>query len=160
MKTFEWNDEPFENLVLPPETKDLVRVLVKDHTLSEVGLDDFVHGKGRGLVVNLFGSPGVGKTLTAEATSERKLIPYYTLRFAMGAYDESSDVRKPLYVAGAADLGTDARTLDRELTRIFTVSAKWGAVVLIDEADVFLEERSLHDLERNAMVAVFLRQLE
>lgn len=32
--------------------------------------------------------------------------------------------------------------------------------MLIDEADVFLEERSLHDLLRNAMVAVFLRQLE
>ena len=28
------------------------------------------------------------------------------------------------------------------------------AIVLIDEADVFLEERSLHDLKRNAMVAV------
>lgn len=40
------------------------------------------------------------------------------------------------------------------------MSAAWGAVVLIDEADVFLEERSLQFLERNAMVAVFLRQLE
>jgi AAA+ superfamily predicted ATPase len=33
-------------------------------------------------------------------------------------------------------------------------------VVLIDEADVFLEERSVHDIQRNALVAVFLRQLE
>lgn len=32
--------------------------------------------------------------------------------------------------------------------------------MLIDEADVFLEKRDLHDLARNAMVAVFLRQLE
>ena len=47
-----------------------------------------------------------------------------------------------------------------ELTRIFSAATKWGAVVLIDEADVFLEKRSLHDLHRNAMVAVFLRQLE
>lgn len=50
--------------------------------------------------------------------------------------------------------------LDANLTRIFSMSSAWDAVVLIDEADVFLEERSLHDLERNAMVAVFLRQLE
>lgn len=28
------------------------------------------------------------------------------------------------------------------------------------QADVFLEQRSLHDLERNAMVAVFLRHVE
>ena len=50
--------------------------------------------------------------------------------------------------------------MDANLTTVFKVSAAWGAVVLIDEADVFLEERSLQFLERNAMVAVFLRQLE
>lgn len=34
------------------------------------------------------------------------------------------------------------------------------AVVLLDEADVFLEQRSLADLHRNALVSVFLRVLE
>ena len=67
---------------------------------------------------------------------------------------------EPLYVVGAADLGTHAEALDNNLTTILKVSAIWGAVVLIDEADVFLEERTLAHLERNAMVAVFLRQLE
>ena len=61
---------------------------------------------------------------------------------------------------GAADLGTHADALDNNLTTILKLSAIWGAVVLIDEADVFLEERTLAHLERNAMVAVFLRQLE
>lgn len=63
-------------------------------------------------------------------------------------------------MVGAADLGTHAEALDSHLTTILKVSAMWGAVVLIDEADVFLEERTLAHLERNAMVAVFLRQLE
>ena len=76
------------------------------------------------------------------------MIPSYT------------DVRKPLYVVGAGDLGTDAHILDNQLTRIFDLAATWEAIVLIDEADVFLEERSFHDISRNAMVAVFLRQLE
>ncbi len=67
---------------------------------------------------------------------------------------------EPLYVVGAADLGTHAEALDQHLTSILKVAAVWGAVVLIDEADVFLEERTLAHLERNAMVAVFLRQLE
>jgi hypothetical protein len=40
------------------------------------------------------------------------------------------------------------------LERVFDVATAWKAIVLIDEADVFLEQRSLHDLERNAMVAV------
>jgi len=141
VQSFTWNDEPFTNLVLARDQKSLILSLVEAHTQGiSQGFDDFVQGKGQGLVINLFGNPGVGKSLTAEATSEH--------------------VRKPLYVVGAGDLGTDPQTLDLNLTRIFTISSRWGAVVLIDEADVFLEERSFHDLMRNAMVAVFLRQLE
>ncbi|KLO07072.1 P-loop containing nucleoside triphosphate hydrolase protein [Schizopora paradoxa] len=141
VESFTWNDEPFTNLVLARDQKSLISSLVEAHAQDNSGgFDDFVHGKGQGLVINLFGNPGIGKSLTAEATSEH--------------------VRKPLYVVGAGDLGTDPQTLDLTLTRIFTISSRWGAVVLIDEADVFLEERSLHDLLRNAMVAVFLRQLE
>jgi hypothetical protein len=37
---------------------------------------------------------------------------------------------------------------------------RWDAVGLIDEADVFLEEHETSEVERNAMVAVFLCQLE
>ena len=38
--------------------------------------------------------------------------------------------------------------------------ARWEAVLLLDEADVFLEARSTHDLERNKLVSIFLRVLE
>ncbi len=63
-------------------------------------------------------------------------------------------------MVGAGDLGTTASELDRALNKIFRIATAWKAVVLIDEADVFLEERARDDLKRNAMVAVFLRQLE
>ena len=47
-----------------------------------------------------------------------------------------------------------------KLTEILELAALWDAVLLLDEADVFLEARSLHELQRNAMVGVFLRLLE
>ncbi|EPS96936.1 hypothetical protein FOMPIDRAFT_130886 [Fomitopsis schrenkii] len=135
---FEWNDEAFEQLVIPAEHKMVLKTLVDTYNTGvTTKFDDFISGKGLGLVINLFGNPGTGKSLTAEAMSEQ-----------------------PLYIVGAADLGTNAESVDANLTTVFKVSAAWGAVVLIDEADVFLEERSLQFLERNAMVAVFLRQLE
>lgn len=134
-----WNNEAFANLVLPTNHKSLLQSLVEAHH-HELGFDDFIRGKGHGLVINLFGPPGVGKTFSAEATSEH--------------------VKKPLYLVGAGDLGTDASKLDLALERVFEVATAWKAIVLIDEADVFLEQRSLHDLERNAMVAVFLRHVE
>ncbi|KAF7304528.1 AAA domain-containing protein [Mycena chlorophos] len=135
----QWNKDAFANLVLPPARKTLLQSLVESHH-TESTFDDFVRGKGAGLVVNLFGPPGVGKTFSAEATSEH--------------------VQRPLYVVGGGDLGTRAADLDLALERVFNVATAWKAIVLIDEADVFLERRSLHDLERNAMVAVFLRHVE
>ena len=63
-------------------------------------------------------------------------------------------------MVGAGDLGTSAHELDSALTTLLDLASAWKAIVLIDEADVFLERRDVHDLLRNAMVAVFLRQLE
>ncbi|KAI9068195.1 P-loop containing nucleoside triphosphate hydrolase protein [Trametes sanguinea] len=134
-----WNDEAFHALALAPERKELLRSLVEAHN-SHAGFDDIIRGKGQGLVINLFGPPGVGKTLSAEATSDY--------------------LHRPLYVLTSGCLGTDPETLDRELRNAFELATHWNAIILIDEADVFLEERSAYDLQHNAMVAVFLRQLE
>jgi hypothetical protein len=139
IQDIEWNTDAFNNLVLPHDHKYLLKSLVEAHH-KDIGFDDFIKGKGHGLVVNLFGPPGVGKTFSAEATSEL--------------------VRRPLYVVGGGDLGTKAAFLDMALQRILDVATDWKAIVLIDEADVFLEQRSMNDLERNAMVAVFLRHVE
>ena len=108
----EWNDEAFAGLVLAADRKSLLRSLVDAHS-SDVGFDDFVQGKGQGLIINLFGPPGVGKTLSAEATSEH--------------------VRRPLYVVGGGDLGTSASDLDAALNRVFDIATSWRAIVLIDE---------------------------
>jgi SpoVK/Ycf46/Vps4 family AAA+-type ATPase len=40
------------------------------------------------------------------------------------------------------------------------MNTKWNAVLLIDEADVFLEARSAKELQRNQQVSIFLRLLE
>ena len=111
-----WNDEAFRNLVLPSGRKMLLQSLVEAHS-ADLGFDDFVQGKGHGLVINLYGPPGVGKTLSAEATSEH--------------------VRRPLYVVGSGDLGTDATGLDANLSRIFDIATGWKAIVLIDEVRIF-----------------------
>lgn len=63
-------------------------------------------------------------------------------------------------MVSVGELGTDARTLEHQLSRILEVAHIWGAVLLLDEADVFLERRSVHDLHRNALVSIFLRLLE
>jgi AAA+ superfamily predicted ATPase len=60
----------------------------------------------------------------------------------------------------AGDLGTNAELLERNLVETTSLAHRWGAIILIDEADVYLEERSLKDVQRNGLVSVFLRHLE
>ena len=68
----------------------------------------------------------------------------------MTAEGISELLKCPLYMASAGELGTDSRFLCHA----------WGAILLLDEADVFLEKRNMHDIHRNALVSIFLRQLE
>lgn len=135
-----WAPDCFDQLVLPRAQKDLVQALVANHVQQRNSFDDIVKGKGKGLILVLHGPPGVGKTLTAETVAEY--------------------CKRPLYMVSSGDLGTDSGTLDVRLSRILDMASTWKAVLLIDEADIFLERRSLHDLERNSLVSIFLRVLE
>lgn len=63
-------------------------------------------------------------------------------------------------MVSAGELGTDPGRLELELQKILDIAHSWGAVLLLDEADVFLEKRENHDIHRNALVSIFLRLLE
>ncbi|KAJ9142946.1 AAA family ATPase [Pleurostoma richardsiae] len=141
VKEIAWNESAYESLVLEPKTKDIVKALVESHKYHAAeSIDDVIQGKGKGLVAVLHGPPGTGKTLTAEGISEL--------------------LKCPLYMVSAGELGTDSRYLETELQKILDICHAWGAILLLDEADVFLEKRNMHDLHRNALVSIFLRQLE
>jgi len=68
-------------------------------------------------------------------------------------------MRRPLYAVQTAQLGTTAADLENELRRVFARSQRWGSILLLDEADVYVRARG-DDLDQNAIVGVFLRVLE
>lgn len=137
----DWNEDAFDSLVLPDNQKSIVKALVESHTFCAAqNIDDVIQGKGKGLVAVLHGPPGTGKTLTAEGIAEL--------------------LKRPLYMVSAGELGTDSRTLEGELNKILDIAHSWGAVLLLDEADIFLEKRTIQDIHRNALVSIFLRLLE
>lgn len=43
--------------------------------------------------------------------------------------------------------------VEKSLTRIFKTAVNWQCVLLIDEADVFMERRTTADFGRNSFVA-------
>ncbi|KAH8900336.1 P-loop containing nucleoside triphosphate hydrolase protein [Thozetella sp. PMI_491] len=96
--------------------------------------------KGAGLTFLLYGPSGVGKTLTAECVAEA--------------------LRLPLYRVSGSEIGTGVWEVERRLTKAFSRTARWSAILLFDEAETFMAKRSDESLERNAMVSCLLRLLE
>ncbi|KAF2729930.1 P-loop containing nucleoside triphosphate hydrolase protein [Polyplosphaeria fusca] len=140
VKDIEWQTDAFDRLVLPKNQKELILGFTESQRKYRDTFDDVIEGKGRGMILLLCGPPGVGKTLTAESVAE--------------------EMKVPLYMMSAGDLGLDPRRVESKLQDILEMCTRWNSVLLLDEADVFLEQRSLHELERNKLVSIFLRVLE
>lgn len=134
-----WNSTAFDRLVLPADQKELI-LSFSESQIAGSSFDDVIQGKGKGIICLLSGPPGVGKTLTAEAVAE--------------------NLKVPLHMLSSGDLGSDPWEVERELNSILELVARWNAILLLDECDVFLEARSTHELERNKIVSIFLRTLE
>jgi hypothetical protein len=141
-----WKDDAFKSLILPQKQLNIVNALVSSHRFPDDARNESEQ-KGKGLVTLLHGPPGSGKTLTAECAAE--------------------ETQRALFSTSMSELNryNDAYWFEIELKRVLRLATIWKAVVLFDEADVFLEARgdktSTGDAAaRNALVAVFLRHLE
>jgi hypothetical protein len=136
MALYQYKPALKQKLVLPAEQTDLIDILTAE---MDVLMDDIVQGKSGGTTVLCAGPPGVGKTLTAEVYSEI--------------------IQRPLYRVHSGQLGLNVATMEAALKEILTRAQRWGAVMLIDEADVYIKRRD-DNIAMNAVVGVFLRVLE
>jgi hypothetical protein len=136
VKEYVYDKNLKNKLIIEDEHADLLDLLI-----SHEGdlMDDIIKGKSSGIIVMLTGDPGVGKTLTAEVSSE--------------------SVGKPLYEVQASQLGINVQDLEKNLYIILQRATRWKAILVINECDVYVRTRG-EDIEQNAIVGVFLRLLE
>jgi hypothetical protein len=51
------------------------------------------------------------------------------------------------------DLGVSAAQIEKELEQKFHLAQRWNCVLLLDEADVFLTQRTRGDINHNSLVS-------
>lgn len=132
----QYDDNAFDLLHLDGETKEWVKAISLN---CNEGFSDIIAGKSGGVILLLYGPPGTGKTLTCEATAEL--------------------LHRPLYTINSGKLGDNPEKIEQKLEEIFEMTLSWNAVVLIDEADVFLSRRG-DDLRQTMIVSTYLSLLD
>lgn len=133
---YDYDSNVKDKLILPKSHRNLIDILVEN---MDVLQEDIVRGKSGGTTILSTGTPGLGKTLTAEVYSET--------------------IKRPLYRVQSGQLGSSIHGIEDTLKEILDRASRWGAVLLIDEADVYIRQRD-NSMEHNAIVATFLRTLE
>lgn len=128
----------FGKVVMPDGVRTLFERIFSAGPESQFG--DIFGGRHGGTVILADGPPGVGKTLTAEAVAEFS--------------------KRPLYVADVGEIGIDLDSVEDRLKLVLERASKWNAVLLLDEADIFLVKRDVDNIERNAIVGTFLKFLD
>lgn len=139
IKKIKYQENALDNLVIDEKKKKIIKTLIKTKSIIDQH-EDFIKNKGKNLVFLLHGSPGTGKTYTAEAVCEY--------------------LKKPLYSVTVGDLGINPTSMTTIMKNIIKYCSRWDAIILIDEVDVFIEHRETNMITRNAMVSVFLKLLE
>ncbi len=137
IQEYDFDEQALSRLHLPDDMHSILSRVFS--TPIDQMFGDLLKGKHGGVVVLASGEPGVGKTLTAEI------------------YAEST--QRPLYVMELGELGTNAESVEANLQQVFTRVTRWNAVLQFDECEIFLASRG-NDLERSAIVGIFLRLLD
>lgn len=148
--------ENIKNIILPKKTKDTLEILISQLNVKVVdllkkwGVKD--NKRGIDAKIIFYGNPGTGKTITAYALSNALKKPILSLDcskvLSMYVGESEKNVRKIF-----------------DTYRNITKDIKKDAILLLDEADQFLSQRSVLsnssvDKMYNQMQNIFLEQIE
>jgi hypothetical protein len=139
-----------KDVILPASSQlQIDEALVKirnHHTIYQLWGFHEVDPMGKGVILNFYGQPGTGKTLTAEAMAGTLGMPF----LALGMADVESKF-----------MGETAQNIQKT----FVASREQGALLFFDEADTLLGKRLSSvtqgvDNEVNALRSTLLMELE
>ena len=157
IKDVDWRNDAFDELILGDRQKHVLRALVSSHAFPPNARDERQQ-KGRGLVILLHGTPGSGKTFTAGEMVSYSSAGWNTMLIL--CTECAAEITKKAVVSttiGELNKYNRPAYFENKLKNVLQYATTWKAIVLLDEADVFLEARQDapggDGVERNALVA-------
>lgn len=138
LKDITYQENAYSDVVMDPKVKEFIRIVTESQDRNT--FKDIISDKEGGCIFLLIGNSSIGKTLSVEAIAEV--------------------LHKPLYKVTSGELGNSIWDIEDNLKKLLINAKRWNAVVLIDEADVYLQDRKGRSISDNAIVSIFLRQLE
>ncbi len=131
-------DEPkwkLEQIILNEKFRETILDVItfcenKDRLIEEWGLNNFLKGNSS-IGINLYGEPGTGKSITAEA-----------IAMALG--------KKIIRVDYSELQDSKWGQTEKNMTQLFKTAEENGSVIFLDEADGLLGKRSTNSSNSNA----------
>lgn len=132
-------DDPkwkLEQIILNPKVRETILDVItfcenKDRLVEEWGLNNFLKGNSS-IGINLYGEPGTGKSITAEA-----------IAMALG--------KKIIRVDYSELQDSKWGQTEKNLSQLFKTAEENGSVIFLDEADGLLGKRSTNSSNSNSV---------
>lgn len=151
----EYAADALDNLILPGEHKSLLKALCDArkseplHRSARILDQDRLKTMQNSQVILLHGVPGAGKSFTVGMYNTLILEDFFShMTECVANYH-----RCPLIKLTARDLASEAQVIDETLRRYFKLASSWGAILLLDEADILLARRGRSDPVGSSVVA-------
>ncbi|KAG2097559.1 uncharacterized protein F5147DRAFT_715140 [Suillus discolor] len=137
LKPVKYDQEAWSKLIMDEDTKDLIRALVDNAGCSVGGLKPAQFNKGQTILLK--GPPGTGRMTTVHAVCNLLKRPLLTINIT------------------SHDFLYDLMNLVLDISLRVSFAATWNAVIVVKDADRFLESKDQGHRDR---VRTVLRQFE
>ncbi|KAJ4859770.1 ATPase family associated with various cellular activities (AAA) domain-containing protein [Trichoderma breve] len=131
-----WNEKAFGNIASDVEMKELVQALIATKISAADIAKDWMRKKDDILITVLHGGPGTGKPFTTESIAE--IAQGQILQVKCSKPDITAEYLKSMFHDGG----------------------RWRALLMFEDAEALLEQRSLDGVPSTTLVSDFLSEVE
>lgn len=147
-----FNKDMIKDLIVADATKKMVMALCEVYDRNDQENNLFpTELRGKGELFSYMVHPALARRSPPVRYAREK---YFQLTIKLKSTELVAEyTARPLLTITAADLGDEPGTMERTLQRFFRDAGRWDAILLLDEADVYVAKRTRDNHKTNVIVS-------